>query len=63
MRMIGASMSRFRRRLGKIDSAHGRHLVVDHKTVGFARRDPIQQCRAAPKRPNGEPVRLKEKSQ
>ena len=47
----------------KVNAAHGRHLVVDHKTISFARRDPIQQCRAAVKRPNGEAVGLQEKSQ
>lgn len=47
----------------KVNTAHGRHLVIDHKTIDFARRNPVQQCRAAPKRPNGEAVCLKEKSQ
>jgi len=48
---------------GKVDAAHGWHLVVDHKAIDFTRYDPIQQCGAAPKRPNGEAVRLKQKSQ
>ena len=47
----------------KVDAAHGWHLVIDHEAIDVARRDPIEQCRAAPKRPNGEAVRFKEKSQ
>ena len=61
--MIGAAMSRFRRRLGQIDAVHVGHLVVDHEAVDAGRAHGVQQRRAAPERPNVEAVGFKQESQ